>query len=517
MDSGGAHAPQESNGAVFVSDVRITILSGQVMKLRDIMDGISDETIIRDVKCSIGRAISCSMYTIKLLSGVEELSNATSLSRVGHRGDSVILTMVQSPHCDEASCTELLRCLRRDQVATDVVDELLWQHADPNSRDVHGATPLSLACARGHLAVLRLLSGAGAKHNCVMPEGSPALSIAARVGHLEIVRFLCNAGADKNQADRGGVTALNEACDQGHFRVVRFLCDAGVNKNQAESQGQTPLYVASFKGHVAVVHLLCRAGANTNLRTEYGFGPLHVASHPLVACLLRNAGAKSVLRRGVKRRRPVECGHCRQTKRLLAFGPEFVFRWERDEHRAAESAVCRECFYGSSSEEVERDLPLFVSAILPDGASYAQREFWNESLYKCSGCNSDLHPHKFDTTELMAWERTAMLHEAKCGNCDADRHKRTKARTCNLCGVNKPWHAFSPPKQTRKASRRWRCKDCDCPACSSCGAIPMEPHWKPYMCSVCAFPPCSCGFPRPQSRKYRVSLKPTWQCGDCRQ
>ena len=327
MDSGGARAPQESNGAVFVSHVRITSLSGQVMKLCDIMDGISDETIIRDVKCSIGRAISCSMYTIKLLSGVEELSNATSLSRVGHRGDSVILTMVQSPHCDEASCTELLRCLRRDQVATDVVDELLWQHADPNSRDVDGATPLSLACARGHLAVVRLLSGAGAEHNCVSTSGAgrSALSIAARLGHLEVVRFLCNAGADKNQADRGGVTALNEACDQGHFRVVRFLCDAGVNKNQAESQGQTPLYVASSKGHVAVVHLLCRAGANTNLRTEYGFGPLHVASDPLVACLLRNAGAKSVLRRGVKRRRPVECGHCRQKKGCMHLVPSSCF------------------------------------------------------------------------------------------------------------------------------------------------------------------------------------------------
>ena len=149
--------------------------------------------------------------------------------------------------------------------------------------------------------------------------------------------------------------------------------------------------------------------------------------------------------------------------------------------------------------------------------SNAQTEFWNQSLYKCSGCNSELHPHKFDTTELRAWERTSMLHEAKCGNCDADRHKRTKARTCNLCGVNKPWHAFSPPKQTRKASRRWRCKDCDCPACSSCGAIPMEPQRKPYICSVCEFQLCSCGFPRPQSRKYRVSFKPTWQCGDCRQ
>ena len=260
MDAGGSHAPQESHGAVFASDVRITTLSGQNMQLRDIMDHISDETSIRDVKCYIGRAISCSMYIIKLLSGVEELSNATSLSRVGHRGDSVILTMVQSPHCDEASCTELLRCLRRDQVATDVVDELLWQHADPNSRAADGGTPLSLASARGHLALVRLLSGAGAELNCVSISGAgtSAGSIAARLGHLQVVRFLCNAGADKNQADRGGVTALNEACEEGHLEVVRFLCDAGGNKDQAETQGQTPLYVASCKGHVAVVHFLCR-------------------------------------------------------------------------------------------------------------------------------------------------------------------------------------------------------------------------------------------------------------------
>ena len=159
-------------------------------------------------------------------------------------------------------------------------------------------------------------------------------------------------------------------------------------------------------------------------------------------------------------------------------------------------------------------------ATLPGGVSNAQTELWNQSLYKCSGCNSELHPHKFDTTELTAWERTSMLHEAKCGNCDSDKQKRTKARTCKSCGVNKPWHAFSPGQETRVVSHRWRCKDCDCPACSSCGAIPMEPQPLPYrlepMCSECAFPPCSCGFPRPRRSEYRVSLKPTWQCAVCR-
>ena len=531
MDAGGSHAPQESHGAVFASDVQITTLSGQTMQLRDIMDHIWDETSIRGVKCHIGRAISCSMYIIKLFSGVEELCNATWLSALGPRGDCLILTMVLSPHYDEASCTELLRCLRRDQVTTEAVDDLLWQHADPNSRGADGGTPLSLASARGHLALVRLLSGAGAELNCVSISGAgtSAVSIAARLGHLQVVRFLCNAGADKNQADRGGVTALNEACEEGHLEVVRFLCDAGGNKDQAETHGQTPLYVASCKGHVAVVHFLCRAGANTDLRTEYGFGPLHVASDPLVACLLRNAGAESVLRRGVKRRRPVQCAHCREKKRLQAFGPEFLARWERVEQREEGSAVCRDCLYRSSSEEEDTALPIAAEfgmqeftgwAYLPVGVRNAETEFWNQSLYKCSGCNSELHPHKFDTTELTAWERTSMLHEAKCGNCDSDRQKRTKARTCKSCGLKKDWHAFSPGQETRIVSHRWRCKDCDCPACSSCGAIPMEPQPLPYrlepMCSECAFPPCSCGFPRPRRSEYRVSLKPTWRCAVCR-
>ena len=507
MGSVDARPPEGSTGAVFETDVRIRILGGQEIKLCDIIADISNETNILDVKCSLSGAISCSMYIIRLLFGLKELPNAISLSRIGHQGDSLNLTMVQSPYCD-ASGMELLMCLRCRDAQTDELDQLLWKHADPNATDVDGLWPVT------------------------------TLSLAIRRDHVEAARLLCNAGANKNQANRYGVTPLTEACREGQHEVVRFLCDAGVNKNEAEAQGQTPLFIASSLGHVAVVQVLCRAGANTNQATAAGFTPLQVASDLMVACLLRNAGAERTSRSGVKRRRGVECVRCRRTLPLQAFGAQFMCLWERDSDME-DCAVCTACCSDPSEDDDEVEcvvcremLPLKCFdaerlteeaqcnacwAALPPRERKARTKVWKQSLYKCSGCNSELHPHKFNTTELRAWERTSTLHLAKCGNCDADMPINAKCRKCNLCGVKKPLHSFSAAKQRTKDSSKWRCTDCDFPACSSCGIIPMQQKQKPYMCSVCKFPPCSCGARRPQSSKYNISVKPSWQCAACRQ
>ena len=155
------------------------------------------------------------------------------------------------------------------------------------------------------------------------------------------------------------------------------------------------------------------------------------------------------------------------------------------------------------------------SAKLPERVRNAQKETWKQSLYKCNDCNSELLAHKFDTTKLRQWEDSSTLYLAKCGNCDSDMKNNAKAMKCNLCGATKPSHAFSSARQRARDYSTWRCKDCDFPACSSCGAIPTQPKQKPYMCPVCQFPPCSCGALRPQSRRYHISVKQTWQCEAC--
>ena len=119
MGSVDAQPLEGSNYAIFEIYVRITIIFGLEIKLCDIINDISGTTNIRDVKCTFSKAISCLMYIIRLLNGVEELSNASSFFRIGHQGDSLNLTMVQSVYCDQA-CKELLSCLRRSQVSIDV-------------------------------------------------------------------------------------------------------------------------------------------------------------------------------------------------------------------------------------------------------------------------------------------------------------------------------------------------------------------------------------------------------------
>ena len=133
------------------------------------------------------------------------------------------------------------------------------------------------------------------------------------------------------------------------------------------------------------------------------------------------------------------------------------------------------------------------SAKLPESVRNAQKETWKQSLYKCIHCNSELLAHKFDTAKLREWQETSTLYLAKCGNCDTDMKNNAKEMKCNLCGVTKPASSFSPARQRARNYSTWRCKDCDFPACSSCGAIPTQPKQKPYMCPVCQFPPCSCG------------------------
>ncbi len=73
---------------------------------------------------------------------------------------------------------------------------LLEFGADPDgvasSCSPANATPLILACSRGHLEPARLLAQSGARPGLTDRSGACALVHAAREGHLEVVNFLVN-------------------------------------------------------------------------------------------------------------------------------------------------------------------------------------------------------------------------------------------------------------------------------------------------------------------------------------
>ena len=103
MSSVDGQLLQTRHGAIFDSDVRITSVAGLEIKLCGIMADIPNTINIQDVKCALSRSIPCPMHIIKLLMGVEELSNARSVSSIGQQGGRVNLTMVHCHYCERAS------------------------------------------------------------------------------------------------------------------------------------------------------------------------------------------------------------------------------------------------------------------------------------------------------------------------------------------------------------------------------------------------------------------------------
>lgn len=68
------------------------------------------------------------------------------------------------------------------------------------------------------------------------------VSAAYASGHLAVVEMLTEAGADLEATDAMGSTPLHKASLGKHSKVVRALMEAGANVNSRDFEGGTPLY-----------------------------------------------------------------------------------------------------------------------------------------------------------------------------------------------------------------------------------------------------------------------------------
>ena len=86
--------------------------------------------------------------------------------------------------------------------AVEAALEVEWIKRNPNSAKENGATPLYIACERGHLDVVRmLLSTEGIDTNRAREDGYTPLYVACQDGHLDVVRMLLSTeGIDPNNA-----------------------------------------------------------------------------------------------------------------------------------------------------------------------------------------------------------------------------------------------------------------------------------------------------------------------------
>jgi ankyrin repeat protein len=176
----------------------------------------------------------------------------------------------------------------------EVVKLLLQRGADAtvvNAWD--NLTPLSSACAGGHLGVVQsLIDYQGLQAlGMTASTGATPLHYAAKGGREDVVKFLLGKGADANSQREDGWTPFMEASSNGHVGVAQLLLEhMGVQDVDTRySCGMTALHHAAFNGPEDMVAFLLSKGAKASTQDERGMTPFVIAArngHVGVARLL---------------------------------------------------------------------------------------------------------------------------------------------------------------------------------------------------------------------------------------
>ncbi len=145
-----------------------------------------------------------------------------------------------------------------------IVELLIAAHADTNTRDDQGRTPLMTLVGGGQKAMVPLLLDHGANVNAADDAGATALHRAAQNGSPELVALLLAHKADVNAKDKAGTAPLHLAALNGNSAAIKALLAAKAEINIGNNQRTTPLEIAASYDKRDAAGLLLAAGADPN-------------------------------------------------------------------------------------------------------------------------------------------------------------------------------------------------------------------------------------------------------------
>ncbi len=195
-----------------------------------------------------------------------------------------------------------------------IVDYLLQNGGNPNTRGNHLSTPLHSAAWGKNLEVVELLLEDGADVDAQTDEQETPIMTATLRGQLEMVETLLALSADVHAVDKYGSnlmdlagasgnpqivelfknlgvkisSPLHLAAGIGDFDSIKSLLEAGRSVNEQDSFGATPLLVATVAGREDVVDYLLDHSADPKIEAKDGYSLLHGAAF---------SGKKSLVRK----------------------------------------------------------------------------------------------------------------------------------------------------------------------------------------------------------------------------
>lgn len=162
---------------------------------------------------------------------------------------------------------------------------------------VNITSPLTYACANGHMDIIDNLINEGADINHIGEGNNTALLVAIKSEQIDVVNILCDKGANiydyilhacqlgnvhiyailllyganVHITNEQGKTCLMAAVQSTNPKMVKRVLGSGIDVNKQNANGFTALMFACMENQENIIKLLLDHGADVNLKTNKGY------------------------------------------------------------------------------------------------------------------------------------------------------------------------------------------------------------------------------------------------------
>ena len=211
----------------------------------------------------------------------EENKDWSLLHSAGEGGDVSIIEIILSNGIevnskDSFGATPLM--IAAAKCKKQAVDFLLSKGADPSLTTNVGRNSLHAAVEGGDVSTVETMLSHNIPLDSTDNDGITSLMIAAGLHNVKTVEFLLNEGADPFLKTNKRRTALFFTAQGFHTDVIKLMLSCGLEIDSQDDQGLTTLMWATVHANLPAVRCLLEKGADPLLTANNGWSSLHFAS-----------------------------------------------------------------------------------------------------------------------------------------------------------------------------------------------------------------------------------------------